>query len=91
MGTGRVLSQAPGWRLLPVGEETSLFDPSTGRALRLNRTASDVYSLADGERTQDDLVSVLAEGYGVLPADIADDVATGVDQLVGCGALEVSD
>lgn len=91
MATSRALSQAPGWRLLRVGDETSLFDSSTGRAVRLNRTATDLYSLADGQRTQDDMVSVLAEGYGVLPQDIADDVATGVDQLVGCGALEVSD
>ena len=91
MAAGRVLSQAPGWRVLPVGEEVSLFDSATGRALRLNRTASDVYSLADGERTEEQLVSVLAESYGLPPQDIAEDVAAGLDQLVGCGALRVSD
>jgi hypothetical protein len=91
MTAARVLAQAPGWRVLPVGDEVSLFDSASGQALRLNRTASDVYSLADGERTEDELVSALAEAYGLSPEDIAQDVAVGLDQLVDCGALRVSD
>lgn len=90
MALGGFLSKTPGWRALPVGDEVSLFDPATGRALRLNRTAGDVYSLADGERTEGELVSVLAQAYGVLPQDIADDVASGVRELVGCGALHLN-
>ena len=82
--------QVPGWRALPVGDEVSLFDSATGRALRLNRTAADVYALADGERTVDELLALLARAYGVPPQAIAEDVANGVRELIGAGALRVS-
>lgn len=84
------LRQTPGWRALPVGDEVSLFDPSTGRALRLNRTAADVYALADGEHTVDELLPMLARAYGVTAQSIAEDVAIGVRELVAAGALRVS-
>jgi hypothetical protein len=84
------LWQTPGWRAMPVGDEVSLFDATTGRALRLNRTAADVYALADGEHTVDELVAVLARAYAVTPQSIAEDVANGVRELVDAGALRVS-
>lgn len=90
MAHADVLRQAPGWRALAVGDEVSLFDATTGQALRLNRTAADVYALADGEHTMDELVAVLARAYGVPPQSIAQDVANGVQELLTAGALRVS-
>jgi hypothetical protein len=48
--------------------------PDRDHVMFLNQTASDVWRLADGGRTFDELVSELAAAYGTRPDAIADDV-----------------
>ena len=70
-----------------LGDELSVFHASTGTAMSLNRTAADVFALADGSTTVAEAVSVLARAYGVESEDIADDVAGAVRLLRDAGVL----
>lgn len=78
----------PGLSEVDLDGETSLFDPRTGQAFALNRTASDIWALADGTSTIEDLVDVLARAYAVAPEQIRDDVVATVDALEQAGVLE---
>ncbi|HEV7186467.1 MAG TPA: PqqD family protein [Blastococcus sp.] len=71
----------------PLGDELSLFDAATGRALALNRTARDVWSLVDGEATSQQIVAALATAYAVEPEVIADDVALALGELRSAGVV----
>ena len=47
----------------------------------LNATASDIWRLADGERSADQIVDLLASAYGVDPAEIASEVRETIASL----------
>jgi hypothetical protein len=66
----------------------ALYEPANQTALTLNRTASDVWRLADGTLALDQLTDLLARAYGVEPDAIRDDVARTVDRLTSLGFLE---
>ncbi|HUA48130.1 MAG TPA: pyrroloquinoline quinone biosynthesis peptide chaperone PqqD [Solirubrobacteraceae bacterium] len=66
-----------------VREEHLLLVPEG--AVRLNPTAVAVLELCDGERSVDDIVSVLSERYG--GADVGDDVRELVDTMARRGLL----
>lgn len=72
---------------IELGDELSLFDAATGTALALNRTARDVWALADGESDVDDIVATLAKAYGTDPDSIAADVHATVAELTAAGVL----
>jgi hypothetical protein len=57
----------------------------------LNRTASDLFALADGRTTVSEAVEVLARAYGVAPAAITEDVVAAVHELRTAGFLVTSD
>ena len=82
---------APTVSTLELGDELTAFDSATGTALTLNRTASDLFALADGQTTVSEAAEVLARAYGVAPADIADDVMGAVRELRTAGFLVASD
>lgn len=82
---------APSLSTVELGDELSVFDAATGTALTLNRTASDVFALADGHTTVAEAVDVLARAYGVEAAVIADEVAGAVRSLRESGVLVASD
>jgi hypothetical protein len=71
-----------------IGDEISLYDPTTERVMVLNTTASDVWRLADGEHTVAELVDLLARAYQVDPGSIREDVRRAVDRLAEEGLLE---
>ncbi|HEU4749507.1 MAG TPA: PqqD family protein [Acidimicrobiia bacterium] len=71
-----------------IGDEISLYDPTTERVMVLNTTASDVWRLADGEYTVEELVDLLAQAYQVDPGSIREDVRRAVDRLSSEGLLE---
>ena len=72
---------------VPLDDGLSLFDAATGKAMALNRTASDIYALADGATTVEDAVAILAKAYDVEPAAITTEVHDVVDRLTAAGVL----
>lgn len=71
-----------------IGDEISLYDPSSERVVVLNTTASDVWRLAEGDYTFDQILNLLSRSYGVEPESIHDDVRATVDRLLLEGLLE---
>jgi Coenzyme PQQ synthesis protein D (PqqD) len=71
-----------------IGDEISLYDPTTERVVVLNTTASDVWRLADGEHTVPEVVAMLARAYQVDPASIRDEVQSTVERLIEEQLLE---
>lgn len=78
---------APTVSTMPLGDELSIFDSATGRAFALNRTAADVFALADGRTTMTEIVGILSRAYDAEPADVAADVALVVRELTEAGLL----
>ena len=73
-----------------LDDELTVFDSRTGTAVALNRTAADIFALADGVSTLSEVVATLARNYAVEPSTIADDVRRVVRELTEAGIL-VSD
>lgn len=73
--------------LLELDGGFTLFDSTTGRAIFLNHTASQVLSLADGRTGLTEMTTMLAATYGVAPEDIADDVRSALAALAAAGAV----
>ena len=74
---------------MPSGSSLCLFDAATGRASALNRTASDVFTLIDGQTTVCELVETLAAAYQVDAGDIATSILDVVVQLRAEGLVSV--
>ncbi len=71
-----------------IGDEISLYDPSSERVVVLNTTASDLWRLAEGDFTFDQVLGLLSKAYGVEAATIHDEVRGTVDRLRQEGLLE---
>lgn len=86
-----MVGAAPSVRSMPLDDELSIFDSATGSAFALNRTAADVFALADGHTSVGEIVEILATVYAAEPADLAPDVERVVTQLTGAGLLVPTD
>jgi hypothetical protein len=71
--------------VVEVEGEMSLLHPGTHRVLVLNRTATDVWLLCDGEHDLPEVVALLGTAYGVSAESIAAEVGTVVDELLDEG------
>jgi Coenzyme PQQ synthesis protein D (PqqD) len=71
-----------------VAEDVMLYDTDNETFISLNSTAGDVWRLASGEFTFQEIVDRLASSYQVQAADISDEVAAIVDELVAAGLLQ---
>nr|WP_231126664.1 PqqD family peptide modification chaperone [Motilibacter aurantiacus] len=65
----------------------SAYSPCTDEVAFLNSTASDVWRLADGEHTAEELTALLAAAYGTTADALRDDVGRLLDGLVAAGLL----
>lgn len=65
----------------------SVLNPQTDRVLMLNETASDIWRLADGEHSLEEVVGLLAQAYGVDRATIRPEVEGAVATLRAEGFL----
>jgi hypothetical protein len=74
-------------RALELDGEISLYDRASRHALLLNGTASDIWRLADGAHTLEELVGLLAAAYGTDAAAIRGDVERTVRELAAAGFL----
>ncbi len=72
-----------------VSGDISLYDAMTEQVTVLNETASDIWRLADGEHTVEQIVQLLAGAYRVAAEDIREDVGITVDQLLEARLLEI--
>jgi hypothetical protein len=68
--------------------DVSLYDPASEQVTILNGTASDVWYLCDGTRTEEEIVELLAGSYSVAPAQIRDDVAGTIAKIQKAGLLQ---
>jgi hypothetical protein len=74
-----------------VDGNISLFDPDTGEVSMLNDTASDLWRLADGSQTIEEMIELAARAYGVEPSSIADEVRATVETFEKKGFLSSKD
>jgi hypothetical protein len=65
----------------------SLYDPQTQEMSVLNDTASDLWRLADGTSTLDQVVELVARAYAVEPDAIGDEVRATVQTFYDKGFL----
>lgn len=63
----------------PLDEELVVFDEATQEGFILNGTAAQIWTLADGSRTQESLARQIARSYGIPYREARDDV----DELIG--------
>ena len=71
-----------------IDGDISLYDPKTEQVTVLNGTASDIWRLADGTQTLEEITALLASSYQVSSDSIAEEVAKTVDDLAGAGLIE---
>lgn len=69
--------------------DISIYDPARESVTVLNSTASDIWRLADGEHTVDQIVDLLAAAYQVEPEAIRQQVQDAVQELVDGGLLRL--
>ena len=71
-----------------IGNELSLYDPSTERVVILNQTASDVWRLLDGHTSIERVVDLLAKVYGTDAKSIRGDVESVLAKFEEEGLVE---
>jgi hypothetical protein len=73
-----------------VDDEVLLLDSRTGKYFSLNRTAGDVWRLADGQMSADQIVAALAVAYQVEPNTIRNEVNEIIDGFAAAGLFQPS-
>jgi hypothetical protein len=84
-----VLALAPAVRMLPLGEDLSVFNAETGRTLALNRTAADILALVDGSTSLARISTVVASAYEQPVPDVETVVVEVAQTLLRHGAVTV--
>ncbi|MCP3975303.1 MAG: HPr-rel-A system PqqD family peptide chaperone [bacterium] len=70
-----------------VDDDLIVFDPDSESYYTLNRTAREVWELADGTRTATIIAETLAARYEAEPAQVAPDVAAIIANLAEAGLI----
>lgn len=73
-----------------IDSDVSLYDARSETVVVLNTTASDVWRLADGEHTIDEIVGLLAVAYAIDPDAIRSDVEQTVRSFIDDGLFETA-
>ena len=84
----RIPRSVPLFRLERIGDEVLLYHPGLTKAVYLNDTASLIWQLCDGQRSDEDIVLLVREGFADESADIAGDVYTTLQRFSDEGAIE---
>jgi hypothetical protein len=84
--TGRPLPAA-GVEVEDLDDDACLYRPDIDEVLVLNRSAADVWRLADGTRTADEISDMLARAYQTNPDDVRPDVESVLGDLSVRGYL----
>ena len=70
-----------------VDDDLIVFNPITESYFTLNRTAREVWDLANGTRTAGDILETIAERYGVAVDDVRADISEIIDNFRKAGLL----
>ena len=70
-----------------VDDELILFNPGTETYFTLNRSAREVWDLADGTRSLPEIAAELGERYGMNATDLEADVSGIIDSFREAGLL----
>jgi hypothetical protein len=90
VGTGPLVRRNPRFELVEVENEIILYDRETHGVIYLDRPASVIWLLIDGQRSIGDIARMIAEAYPDSQATIGDDVQRTVTELARQGALTLS-
>lgn len=77
------------FKIEEIDGETLLYHLGQTKTVYLNQSATIIWQLCDGERTVDEIVSLLQENYPEDAQTIAGDVETALTQFVNEGAIEL--
>lgn len=86
--SGRVGPPPPHVIETEVAGDVSLYDARREYVLVLNRTASDIWLLCDGDFTPAEITDRLASSYQTSPAEIRNDVDETLEEFVTEGFLD---
>jgi len=84
----RIPRPVPLCRLERIGDEVLLYHPGLTKAVYLNETASLIWQLCDGRRSDEDIVALLRDGFPYENSDIAGDVFATLQRFNDEGAVE---
>jgi hypothetical protein len=82
-----LLRLSPSIVVAEIDGDITAFDPIQSRVVVLNETASEIWRHASGGHTFEDLVSRLANQFGVEATAIREEVATVVSHLIEAGFM----
>jgi Coenzyme PQQ synthesis protein D (PqqD) len=80
--------QKTDYRLETLDDEILLYHPSETKIMYLNPTASIIWGLCNGERTTQEIISLLQDAYPESAAEISADVETTLEQFIEHGCIE---
>lgn len=83
----RALAPSADFQLAELGDESLIFNRATKRTIYLNPAATVIWRLCDGERSVDEIISLLREAYNDPAIDFASDVHSGIEAMLNEGAL----
>jgi hypothetical protein len=78
----------PDYRLEVIDNELLLFHPARTQMLYCNETASMIWQLCDGQRTPQEIITLLSEAFPEAVDTMADDVKATLKQFSRHGAIE---
>jgi hypothetical protein len=79
-----------GVTLVPLDESTALYDEIGQFVVTLNSSASEIWRRCDGSATVEEIVFVIARGYGANEQEVRHDVRATLGELRTLGLLRFS-
>ncbi|MCB0210703.1 MAG: PqqD family protein [Anaerolineae bacterium] len=81
--------RTPDYQLEQIDDELLLFHPSQTSILYCNATASLVWQLCDGQRTVQEIITLLQDAYPDAEDTLAEDIQNSLDQFAQQGAIQL--
>ena len=88
MTLSKIPRQKADYRLEALDDELLLYHPSDTKIMYCNQTASLVWLLCNGERSGQEIVTLLSNAYPDNAQTIAADVTAALQQFAEHGAIE---
>ncbi len=80
----------PGYLLEAIDNELLLYHPAETKVMYCNQTASLIWQLCDGQRTRQEIISLLTDAYPAAEQSIAGDVQETLQQFLEHGAIDLA-
>lgn len=82
-------TQEPDYRLEMLDGEALLFHPAQGSLVHCNQMGAVIWHLCNGERTVEEIISLLAEAYPEAEPEVARDVQRTLGQFLEAHAIRM--